>query len=161
MFSSLFFSFGNSIDVGLELPGVPLGVLFGVDDALSTLAFRRPDLGVMFELKNDFTGVADSSLVFALGVWSAAGLPSFARRGERRGEEAAARRGAIVRGLPFRAARVGLLVATPLGALFCFASGISPSTRVAVMVEQAWKVCIVTLLPHNTRRVCPHEEALR
>ena len=137
LFSTLFFSFGTSIEAGLELPGVPLGVLLGVEDALSTLAFRKPDLGVTFELKTDFAGVADSSLVFALGVWKASGLRSFARRGERREEEAAARRGAMLRGLPFRVARVGLLVETPLGALFCLSGGMSPFARVAVIVEQA------------------------
>ena len=134
------------IDVGLELPGVPVGVRFGVEDALSTLAFRRPDLGVMFELRRVFAGVAQSSLGFPFGVWRASNLPSLARQGERRGEDAAARRGAMVRGLPFRAARAGLRVATPLGALFCCSIGISPFARVAVIVEQACSVRIVALL---------------
>jgi len=40
---------------------MPLGVLFGVGDALSALAFLEPDLGVMFELINVLTGVATSS----------------------------------------------------------------------------------------------------
>jgi len=66
LFSSIFLSPGTRIDVGLELLGVPLGVLLGVDDALSTLAFRKPDLGVTFELRYAFA--ADSSLAIPLGV---------------------------------------------------------------------------------------------
>ena len=46
---------------GLELLEVPLGVPLGVDDALSTLAFLDPDLGVILELKKALTGVATSS----------------------------------------------------------------------------------------------------
>lgn len=46
------------IEDGRELLGVPLGVPFGVDDALSTLAFREPDRGVMLELKKALTGVS-------------------------------------------------------------------------------------------------------
>ena len=37
--------------------GVPLGVLLGVDEALSTLAFRVLDRGVTFELRKFLTGV--------------------------------------------------------------------------------------------------------
>lgn len=40
---------------------VPFDVPFGVGDALSTLAFREPDRGVMLELKKALTGVATSS----------------------------------------------------------------------------------------------------
>ena len=43
------------------LLGVPFGVPFGVDDALSTLAFLDPDRGVMLELRKALTGVATSS----------------------------------------------------------------------------------------------------
>ena len=45
-------------DRGLGNLGVPSGVALGVGDALSALIFLAPDLGVMFELKRDFTGVA-------------------------------------------------------------------------------------------------------
>lgn len=48
-------------ETGLVVLGVPLEVLFGVDDALSTLAFLEPDRGVMLELKKALTGVATSS----------------------------------------------------------------------------------------------------
>ncbi len=48
-------------EIGLELLGVPSEVPFGVDDALSTLAFLEPDRGVMLELKKALTGVATSS----------------------------------------------------------------------------------------------------
>lgn len=46
---------------GLELLGVTFEAPFGVDDALSTLAFLDPDRGVIFELKKALTGVATSS----------------------------------------------------------------------------------------------------
>ena len=45
----------------LELLGALFGVPFGVDDALSTLAFLEPERGVMLELKKALTGVATSS----------------------------------------------------------------------------------------------------
>ncbi len=48
-------------ETGLELLGAPFGVPFGVDDALSTLAFLDPERGVMLELKKALTGVATSS----------------------------------------------------------------------------------------------------
>lgn len=149
LFSSIFLSLGTRIDVGLELLGVPLGVLLGVDDALSTLAFRKPDLGVTFEFRNSLA--ADSSLAIPLGVWGTSGLPSFATRGESRGEEAATRRGAMVRGLPPRAARIGLFVVTPLDALFCFSRFMSPFARVAAIVEQACRVRIATLLSKESQ----------
>ena len=46
---------------GLELLGVPLDISFGVDDALSILAFREPERGVILEDKKVLTGVATSS----------------------------------------------------------------------------------------------------
>ena len=49
------------VDAGLKVVGVPFGVPFGVDDALSTLAFLEPDLGVIFEFMNALTGVEMSS----------------------------------------------------------------------------------------------------
>ena len=61
-------SFPISIDAGLELTGVPLGVPLGVEEALSTLAFLDPDLGVMLELRNDLTGVAMSPFAPPKGV---------------------------------------------------------------------------------------------
>lgn len=48
-------------EASLELLGVLFGVPFGVDDALSTLAFLDPDRGVMLELRKALTGVATSS----------------------------------------------------------------------------------------------------
>ena len=53
------------VGFGLEFLGVPSGVPVGVEDALSTLAFLDPDLGVIFELRNALTGVSMSS--FLLG----------------------------------------------------------------------------------------------
>lgn len=50
------------IDSGLAVGGVLSGVLLGVEEALSTLAFLDPDRGVIFEFSNVFTGVATSSL---------------------------------------------------------------------------------------------------
>lgn len=55
------------MEVGRELLGVPFGVAIGVVEALSTLAFLDPVLGVMFELKNVFTGVEISSLEAPFG----------------------------------------------------------------------------------------------
>ncbi len=52
------------IDVGLELEGVPVGVLFGVEEALPTLALLGPDLGVTFGLSTGFAAVG----VFCFGV---------------------------------------------------------------------------------------------
>lgn len=78
------------VEVGLELLGVPFGVRFGVEDALSTLALLDPDLGVMFELRNALTGVAMSP--FGLPVDTPFGTvrPSFRRVGDscRAGEPA-------------------------------------------------------------------------
>ena len=54
------------VEFGLEFLGVPSGVPVGVDEALSTLAFLDPDLGVIFVLRNALTGVSISS--FRLGV---------------------------------------------------------------------------------------------
>lgn len=52
------------VEFGLEFLGVPSGVPVGVEDALSTLAFLELDLGVIFELRNAFTGVSISSVRF-------------------------------------------------------------------------------------------------
>ena len=49
------------MELGRPRDGVPFGDSFGVDDALSTLAFLEPDRGVTFELKKAFTGVTVSS----------------------------------------------------------------------------------------------------
>ena len=46
---------------GLELLGVPFDISFGVDEALSSLAFLEPERGVILELKSVLTGVATSS----------------------------------------------------------------------------------------------------
>lgn len=51
------------METGRTALGVPFGVSFGVVDALSTLAFLEPDLGVMLELRNALTGVETSSFV--------------------------------------------------------------------------------------------------
>ncbi len=64
-------SFGRSdslswvyiMDDGRELLGVPLGVPFGVDEALSALAFLELDRGVMLELKKALTGVSMACLL--------------------------------------------------------------------------------------------------
>ena len=47
-----------------------MGVLLGVDEALSTLALREPDRGVTFELRKFLTGVHTSSdvAILELGV---------------------------------------------------------------------------------------------
>ncbi len=58
------------MEVGRELSGVPFGVPVGVVDALSTLALRDPDRGVIFELRKALTGVEISSLKDAFGVAS-------------------------------------------------------------------------------------------
>lgn len=50
------------MDEGLATGGVLSGVLLGVDEALSTLAFLDPDRGVMLELNNTFAGVAPAEL---------------------------------------------------------------------------------------------------
>ena len=65
------FALGFIIEVGLELVDVPVGLLVGVEDGLSTLALRDPDLGVMFELNRPFTGVTISSGRVPLGVRTA------------------------------------------------------------------------------------------
>lgn len=57
------------MDDGRELFGVPPGVPFGVDDALSALAFLELDRGVMLELKKALTGVSIACL------WSFVRLP--------------------------------------------------------------------------------------
>ena len=57
-------------EVGREEVGVALGVLLGVDDALSkpTRDFLDDDLGVMLLLRNGLTGVTSSRItVFTLG----------------------------------------------------------------------------------------------
>ena len=70
------------MEAGLELPGVPLGVEFGVDDVLSTRAFRDDDLGVIFELKKVLIGVAISSFDLPCGVRIASIWPPRANRGD-------------------------------------------------------------------------------
>lgn len=66
-------------ETGLELLGVPFGVPFGVDDALSTLAFLDPDRGVMLELKKALTGVATSSGKCPSSTFTLSSRPSFRR----------------------------------------------------------------------------------
>ncbi len=51
------------MDDGRELFGVALGVPFGVDEALSALAFLELDRGVMLELKKALTGVSMACLL--------------------------------------------------------------------------------------------------
>lgn len=53
------------IDTGLPGDVVLSGLLLGVDEALSTLAFLEPDRGVTLELKNVLPGVTTSSLASA------------------------------------------------------------------------------------------------
>ena len=51
-----------TVEIGLDLCGVPSGVLLGVLDMLSTRALLDPDLGVIFVFMNAFTGVSIPSL---------------------------------------------------------------------------------------------------
>ena len=44
-------------ETGLGTLDGPVGVPFGVGEAVSALAFLDPDLGVIFEFKNGLTGV--------------------------------------------------------------------------------------------------------
>ena len=60
----------NIIEVGRELVGVPAGVLFGVDDALSTLVFLALDRGVILGFRDSTAGVA-TSLEAVLGLFAA------------------------------------------------------------------------------------------
>ena len=53
----------STIETGLAALGVPSGATFGVVEALSTLDFLEPDLGVTLELRNVLTGVETSSFV--------------------------------------------------------------------------------------------------
>lgn len=62
------------MDDGLATGGVLSGVLFGVDEALSTLAFLDPERGVMLALNNVFIGVTPS---FLLSTAVALILPPF------------------------------------------------------------------------------------
>ena len=73
--SSAGFSRLSMDETGLELLGVP----FGVDDALSTLAFLGPERGVMLELKKALTGVATSSGEFSLSTPKPCTRPSLRR----------------------------------------------------------------------------------
>lgn len=66
-------------ETGLELLGVRFGVPFGVDDALSTLAFLDPDRGVILELRKALTGVATSSGNCSLSTPSPSTRPSLRR----------------------------------------------------------------------------------
>ena len=66
-------------ETGLELLKVPFGVPFGVDDALSTLAFLEPERGVMLELKKVLTGVATSSGKYSLSSPKPCTPPSLRR----------------------------------------------------------------------------------
>lgn len=53
------------IEVGLAIGGVLSGVIRGVDEELSTLAFLDPERGVMLEFKNAFAGVLSSPVLSA------------------------------------------------------------------------------------------------
>lgn len=88
--ASSLFSLATTTEVGLELAGVPPGVLFGVVFALSTLAFRDPDLGVTLELRKFMTGVDMSFLGAAFDAVLRVGRLSFRSSGETvdRGEPA-------------------------------------------------------------------------
>lgn len=65
----------TSEETGLEWLETPSGVPLGVDDALSTLAFRKPDLGVMLEFKKALTGVATTSFEWLLSSRPSTRLP--------------------------------------------------------------------------------------
>lgn len=70
------------VDAGFELLGVPFGVRFGVEDALSTLALLDPDLGVTFALKNALTGVAMSPFALLVDAPLGTFCPSLRRVGD-------------------------------------------------------------------------------
>ena len=67
------------VKLGLTLLGVPLAVPFGVDDALSSLAFLEPERGVTLELKKALTGVATSSCNCPLSAPDPSTRPSLRR----------------------------------------------------------------------------------
>ena len=72
------------VEADLGLINDASGVSFGVEVALSSLAFLEPDLGVIFELRKALIGVAMSSFVLPLllGVPLAPIKPSFLVLGE-------------------------------------------------------------------------------
>lgn len=69
------------MDDGLAIGGVLLGVLLGVEEVLSTLAFLDPERGVMLELKNALTGVARPPLVSVALAWMLPACTSFRNTG--------------------------------------------------------------------------------
>ena len=83
-------------EVGFESLMIPFGAPFGVDDALSTLAFLDPDRGVMLELRKALTGVATSSGNSPFSTFD----PS-TRSSLRRTEDPLVTGGAVVLATPF------------------------------------------------------------
>ena len=66
-------------EFGLVLLGVAHDVPFGVDEALSTLAFLDPDRGVMLEFKKVLTGVATPSSIWSFSRPDPSTRPSIGR----------------------------------------------------------------------------------
>lgn len=69
------------MDEGLAMGGVLLGVLFGVEEVLSTLAFLDAERGVMLELKNGLTGVTRPPLLSVALAWILPTCTSFRSTG--------------------------------------------------------------------------------
>ena len=150
------FALGFIKEVGLELLEVPVGLLVGVEDGLSTLALRDPDRAVTFELSNPFTGVTISSRRLALGVRIASRWLSFAPRGDECDRGIPASRGPALNPLPARAAMDGIPAVPLLATCFLLSTGISRLAKVAVMVEEACGVRIMALLSARRGNNCAH-----
>ena len=63
-------------ETGLDTLGVRVGVPFAAGEAVSALAFRDPDLGVIFELKNGLAGVGPLSSTELRSTPTASTAPS-------------------------------------------------------------------------------------
>ena len=83
-------------EVDFESLMVPFEAPFGVDDALSTLAFLDPDRGVMLELRKALTGVATSSGSSPFSTFNPSTQSSL-----RRTEDPLVTGGAVVLATPF------------------------------------------------------------
>ena len=63
-------------ETGLGTLDTPVGVPFGVGEAVSALAFLDPDLGVIFELRNGLTGVGPAPSMETPSTPTASTAPS-------------------------------------------------------------------------------------
>ena len=150
------FALGFIVDPGRDLIELPVGLLVGVEDGLSTLALRDPDRGVMFELSKPFTGVPISSRSVAFGVRTTPRWPSFVRSGDEFGSGIPESRGPPLKPLLARAAIDGLPVAPPSAAFFLLSKVMSRVAKVAVMVDECCGVRIVASLSARMKTVCAH-----